>query len=317
LAGHELRTPLTVVRGHAELIRARSSEEASRDAAEAILAAAERLDAAVAAVLAVFALDTVGQPAARTAVNLDVFIGEVVATLPGVPVGREDAGSARTPHVYADPERVRDVLAVLLTAAAGAGGQSIAVDLVAEGGHAGISVAAADPWTRSGWFEFAAFASRRLLREDGGTLRVEHVNEQGVVTLLLPASDVATKAPGVSVLLVDDDESVRDLLRATLPVGEGFELVEAHDGAAALKAVEANAPDLILLDWSMPGLSGADVLERLRAGSYEGPVVVLTAGAEPSRRRQAETLGADAFLTKPFSPLELLEVVERLLGRPA
>ena len=249
--------------------------------------------------------------------SLDLFIGEVVATLPGVPVRREDAGSARTLHVYADPERVRDVLALLLTAAAGAGGESIAVDLVAEGGHGGISVAAADSWTRSGWFEFAAFASRRLLGEDGGRLRVEHLNEQGVVTLLLPASDAAAKAPGVSVLLVDDDASVRDLLRATLPVEERFELVEAHNGAAALKAVEARAPDLILLDWSMPGLSGADVLERLRAGGYEGPVVVLTAGAEPSRRRQAEKLRADAFLTKPFSPLELLEVVERLLGRPA
>jgi CheY-like chemotaxis protein len=271
----------------------------------------------VAAVLAVFAIDTVRQPAVRTSVSLDHFLGEVVATLPGVPIRREDARSAGTLHVYADPERIRDVLAVLLTAAAGAGSESIAVKLVAEGGHAGISVAAADRWTRSGWFEFAAFAGRRLLGEDGGTLRVEHLDEQGVVTLLLPASDAATKAPGVSVLLVDDDATVRDLLRATLPAGEGFELVEAHDGAAALKAVAAGAPDLILLDWSMPGLSGGDVLERLRAGGYKGPVVVLTAGAEPSRRRQAEQLGADAFLTKPFSPLELLEVVERLLGRPA
>jgi CheY-like chemotaxis protein len=250
-------------------------------------------------------------------VNLDHLVGEVVATLPDVAVHRKSARSASALHVYADPERVREALALLLTAAAGAGGESLAVDLVGEGTNAGLSVAVSDAWTRGGWFELAAFASRRLLGEDSGTLRVEHLNEQGVVTLLLPTSDAPAAVTADRVLLVDDDASVRDLLRATLPVGEGFELVEAHDGSAALKAVEAAAPDLILLDWSMPGLSGADVLERLRAAGHRVPVVVLTARAEPSRRQLADELGADSFLTKPFSPLELLEVVERLHGRPA
>jgi CheY-like chemotaxis protein len=315
LAGHELRTPLTVIRGHAELVRARSAEETSKEAADAILAAATRLEAAVAAILAVFALDTVGQPPSRTSVNLDLLVGEIVATLPAVPVRREGGRSRGALHVFADPARVSDVLAVLLTAAAGASGESIGVGIVVEGGFAGISVAAPDAWTRGGWFELAAFASRRLLGEDGGIMRIEHQNDRGLVTLLLPTADAPAKGPGVTVLLVDDDASLRDLLRATLPVGEGFELIEAYDGAAALEAVNGQAPDLIVLDWSMPGLSGADVLERLRAGGYEAPVVVLTAETDASSRRRAEELGADAFLTKPFSPLELLGLVEQLLER--
>lgn len=119
------------------------------------------------------------------------------------------------------------------------------------------------------------------------------------------------------ILIVDDDEAVRSLLRLTLPK-EGFELVEASDGAEALASVAERVPDLILLDWRMPGRSGGEVLLELRQRHSELPVIVLTAEKRSFPRSLAEALKADAFLTKPFSPLELLGEVERLLPeRPA
>jgi DNA-binding response OmpR family regulator len=114
------------------------------------------------------------------------------------------------------------------------------------------------------------------------------------------------------VLIVDDDEVIRSLLRLTLP-DEGYDLVEAHDGGQALQITDARPPALVLLDWRMPGLSGADVLTALKQAHPDVPVIVLTAEPEAKVRTQAESLGADVFMAKPFSPLQLLATVERLL----
>jgi two-component system, OmpR family, response regulator RegX3 len=118
------------------------------------------------------------------------------------------------------------------------------------------------------------------------------------------------------ILIVDDDESLRSLLRLTLPT-EGFELVEAADGERALEAVRAHVPDLVVLDWRMPGLSGGQVLAEIRERHPRLPVIVLTAENARIPEAVAEALHADAFLTKPFSPLELLGEVERLLAERA
>lgn len=72
-------------------------------------------------------------------------------------------------------------------------------------------------------------------------------------------------------------------------------------------------PDLVLLDWKMPGRSGSEVLDELKRSYPDLPVIVLTAEIQEHHRVLAESLGVDVFLTKPFSPLELLETVERLL----
>ncbi len=112
-------------------------------------------------------------------------------------------------------------------------------------------------------------------------------------------------------MLVDDDPSVRRLLSLTLPV-EGFEILES-DGSDAVELARRGQPDLIFLDWRLPGARGEDVLRELKRGSTP-PVIVLTAEQAPRERRTALGLGADLFLTKPFSPLELFEAVERLLG---
>lgn len=114
------------------------------------------------------------------------------------------------------------------------------------------------------------------------------------------------------ILIVDDDESVRSLLRNTLPEVE-YEILEAADGEEALKQFRAEAPDLILLDWRMPEMGGSSVLDAVKDQHPQLPVIVLTSEVQDHHRALAESLGVDAFITKPFSPLELLETVERLL----
>jgi DNA-binding response OmpR family regulator len=114
------------------------------------------------------------------------------------------------------------------------------------------------------------------------------------------------------ILIVDDDESLRRLLLLTLP-SVGYELVEARDGSEALEELERAVPDLVMLDWKMPGAGGADVLEAAKQLDPAPPVIVLTAELKRIPRALAESLGADVYLTKPFSPLELLDRVEGLL----
>src|SRR2546423_8333116 len=103
-------------------------------------------------------------------------------------------------------------------------------------------------------------------------------------------------------MIVDDDDSVRSLLRMTLRRDE-FEIVEACDGQEAIAELERAAPDLVLLDWTMPGVTGDEVLAELKERFPTLPVIMLTPEAKPSYRELAESLGPDAFLTKPFSPL--------------
>jgi DNA-binding response OmpR family regulator len=117
------------------------------------------------------------------------------------------------------------------------------------------------------------------------------------------------------VLIIDDDESVRALLRTTLSADE-YEVLEAADGDEGLRLVSVSDPDLVLLDWQMPGRHGSLVLDDLKERRPTLPVIVITAEQQEHHRALAESLRVDAFLTKPFSPLELLDTVEALLGEP-
>jgi CheY-like chemotaxis protein len=117
-----------------------------------------------------------------------------------------------------------------------------------------------------------------------------------------------------SVLIVDDDPSIRKLVATTLEDVAGFELVEAADGDEALERAAEQAPAIVLLDIDMPGIDGLEACRRLRAepGTAEATVVMLTALSGEEAERAAEEAGADLFLTKPFSPLELLRLVDDL-----
>ncbi len=119
-----------------------------------------------------------------------------------------------------------------------------------------------------------------------------------------------------TVLLCDDEDILRQLVRATLGNGE-YSIVEAADGDESLELARQTRPDLIVLDMMMPGRSGLEVLRELRADPEISatPVIMLTARARESDRDEATAAGADRYLAKAFSPLELLSVVEDLLER--
>jgi CheY-like chemotaxis protein len=117
------------------------------------------------------------------------------------------------------------------------------------------------------------------------------------------------------VLVCDNEEVLRALVRAAL-APEGYDIVEAKDGDESVELARSVDPDLIVLDMMMPGRTGLEVLEELRGEERfaETPVVMLTARTQEADRESASTAGADRFLPKPFSPVELASVVEELLG---
>jgi CheY-like chemotaxis protein len=117
-----------------------------------------------------------------------------------------------------------------------------------------------------------------------------------------------------AVMVVDDDPFVRKLIATTLEDVAEFEFYEAADGVEALEVASREHPSLVFLDVDMPRLDGIEACRRLRTdGATVGAtIVMLTAAHGDSVERQAEDAGADLFLTKPFSPLDLLRLVDRL-----
>jgi len=118
----------------------------------------------------------------------------------------------------------------------------------------------------------------------------------------------------MKILLVDDDLELLGLVSFALRQ-TGYVVIEAPDGPAALKAFEREGPDLIILDYNLPAMSGLEVLKSVRAGGSRVPVMMLTVRASEEDQVRALDLGADDYLTKPFSPRTLLARVRALLRR--
>jgi two-component system alkaline phosphatase synthesis response regulator PhoP len=118
---------------------------------------------------------------------------------------------------------------------------------------------------------------------------------------------------GVEILVVDDEETIVRTLRAYLEP-EGFTVYTAADGPGALKAARAYRPDLIVLDVMLPGMDGLEVLRRLRQES-QVYVLLLTAKTTETDKLVGLGMGADDYLTKPFSPRELVARVKVILRR--
>jgi two-component system phosphate regulon response regulator PhoB len=118
------------------------------------------------------------------------------------------------------------------------------------------------------------------------------------------------------VLIVEDDEAILTLVRYNLEA-EGFRVGEARDGEDALLQVKESGPDLVLLDWMLPLVSGIEVCRRLRQTpeSRSIPIILLTARGEESDKLRGLDVGADDYITKPFSPNELVARVHALLRR--
>ena len=119
--------------------------------------------------------------------------------------------------------------------------------------------------------------------------------------------------PEAKILLVDDERSILDVVTAYL-TPEGYQVFTAVDGPSALKAARSFMPDLIVLDVMLPGMDGVEVLSQLRR---ESPVyvILLTAKAEETDKIVGLSVGADDYLTKPFSPRELVARIKAALRR--
>lgn len=115
------------------------------------------------------------------------------------------------------------------------------------------------------------------------------------------------------ILVVDDEEEIADLVGVYLR-GEGFQVVTCNTGAAALAAVAEERPDLAVLDVMLPDISGLTLCAEIRR-KYQFPILMLTAKTEDTDKITGLTVGADDYMTKPFSPLELVARVKAQLRR--
>jgi CheY-like chemotaxis protein len=118
------------------------------------------------------------------------------------------------------------------------------------------------------------------------------------------------------VLVVDDEPDVLLLCRLNLEQ-QGFDVLEASNGRSALELLREERPDVVVLDLMMPGMNGYDVLEAIRDDELlrRTPILVLTAKSLQADRERTAEMGAAAFLTKPFLPSELCELVRSLAGQ--
>ena len=117
------------------------------------------------------------------------------------------------------------------------------------------------------------------------------------------------------ILICDDDPAILRVIQVNLEV-EGYDVVTAHHGEQALEVAHAEHPDLIILDIMMPRLDGYQTCEQLKAAddTKEIPVIFLSAKAQASDIEKGKSFGVEEYLTKPFDPTDLIDVVERLLA---
>jgi DNA-binding response OmpR family regulator len=118
-----------------------------------------------------------------------------------------------------------------------------------------------------------------------------------------------------SVLIVEDQPEIRELIRITLEF-DNYQIDEAGTGPEGLEKAAAMKPDLMLLDVMMPGgIDGVEVCKRIRANPAlrKTKIIMLSAKSQSTDRAAGKSAGADEYLTKPFSPLELMEVIHRVL----
>ncbi|MGZ5045011.1 MAG: response regulator, partial [Methylobacter sp.] len=122
--------------------------------------------------------------------------------------------------------------------------------------------------------------------------------------------------PNLSILVVEDEDAIREMLMMVLEQA-GFSSTAALDAEDAQKALDEALPDLILLDWMLPGVSGVEWARRLKKDPMyrELPIILLTARGEEEDKVRGLEIGADDYMTKPFSPKELVARIRAVLRR--
>lgn len=126
--------------------------------------------------------------------------------------------------------------------------------------------------------------------------------------------DSLVSAP--TIMLVEDDEAIRELLRFVLQQNN-FDIAEFVDAETAIKGLEKKHPSLILMDWMLPGMNGVQLTEKLKSSSFSRniPIILLTARGEEEDKVRAFDCGADDYVTKPFSPRELIARIRAVIRR--
>lgn len=121
-----------------------------------------------------------------------------------------------------------------------------------------------------------------------------------------------------TVLLVEDEVSIREMLAVALEMAD-YRVLEAGNAQDAHAMIVDQRPDLVLLDWMLPGVSGIELARRLKrdAATAELPIIMLTANSEEDNKVQGLEAGADDYITKPFSPRELMARLKAVLRRAA
>ena len=120
---------------------------------------------------------------------------------------------------------------------------------------------------------------------------------------------------GRNILIVDDEAPIREMIAVALEMA-GYDCLEAENSQQAHAIIVDRKPDLILLDWMLPGTSGIELARRLKRDELTGdiPIIMLTAKGEEDNKIQGLEVGADDYITKPFSEDELSEVLERVFA---
>lgn len=121
---------------------------------------------------------------------------------------------------------------------------------------------------------------------------------------------------GNQILLVEDETDIREMLAFALERG-GYAVIEAQDAEQALARLDGPLPELVIIDWMLPGMSGLDLARRLRQDEHTAdlPLLMLTARSEEADKLRSYDVGIDDYVTKPFSPRELLARIKAILRR--
>ena len=335
---HELRTPLTNIRMYAELLEDASAGDEDGDQArraKVIVAESQRLGRLIENVLA-FARHQRGTLAVKPGrVDVDAVVREVVATF-------EPALGARgievkfalgaPPPVRASADAVEQIVANLLSNVekyAAAGGE-VRVATRAADGRVVVSVADRGPGVpareRDAIFEpfhragDSITGGERDRHRPGDRPRARARRTAASwpsprrSRRLLRADPPHRRRPTMRVLIAEDDATMRDGLTEILE-GEGYEVVAAADGAAALERWTDERTDFVLLDIMMPQRSGYDVCREIRRHDRDVPIVFLSAKSEEIDKVLGLELGADDFIMKPFGMRELVARVRAISRR--
>jgi len=120
----------------------------------------------------------------------------------------------------------------------------------------------------------------------------------------------------INILVIEDEAAIRDMIRFSLPV-DNFNMLDAESTNAAERLLADHIPDIIILDWMLPGKSGIDFIKwlKLQALLKDIPIIMLTARAEEENKIKGLEAGADDYITKPFSPAELIARIKSVLRR--